>query len=103
MAFDEVFVAAISKSLTKPNKAEAVQDLAAMCLALSRRIRELEARKAPHFRGLWQEGKIYGPGDWCGYGGSVWGCLEPTTVTRPSTRDPAWAMAVAHGRDGKSR
>jgi hypothetical protein len=35
------------------------------------------------------------------FGGSIWHCAEPSTITKPGQGNPAWKLAAKHGRDGK--
>jgi hypothetical protein len=67
---------------------------------LEARIKELEARKIPEYRGVWQEGQQYEKSDLTTYGGSMWIALDNTTA-RPSTHESSWKLCVKAGRDGK--
>jgi len=51
------------------------------------------------YRGVYVDGKTYGPGDFVTFDGSLWHCNADTTI-RPGTGAPAWTLAVKRGRDG---
>jgi hypothetical protein len=68
---------------------------------LKRRVAELEARPMMKYMGVWVDGIVYEKGQLVTLGGSIWYCNE-RTVTRPTTHDGTWTLAVKAGRDGKS-
>jgi hypothetical protein len=55
----------------------------------------------PLYREVFREGTTYDRGDMVTFGGSIWHCAEPSTITKPGQGNPAWKLAVKHGRDGK--
>jgi hypothetical protein len=55
----------------------------------------------PLYREVFKEGTTYYRGDMASFGGSVWHCAEPSTITKPGQGNPAWKLATKHGRDGK--
>lgn len=52
------------------------------------------------YRGVYEEGRAYDPGDTVTWGGSLWHCNEPTT-DKPKANLTAWTLAVKCGRDGR--
>lgn len=54
----------------------------------------------PIYRGVFEPGRTYAPGDLVTCGGSVWHCHTPTDA-RPGNGAPAWVLAVKCGRDGR--
>jgi hypothetical protein len=69
---------------------------------LEERIKELESRKIPAYRGVWEEGQQYEESDLVTLGGSMWFCRHATTG-RPTTHHEDWQLCVKAGRDGKPR
>lgn len=55
----------------------------------------------PMYRGIYQAGDGYAPGDLCTFGGSLWHCNAPTT-DKPGEGSPTWSLCAKRGRDGKS-
>jgi hypothetical protein len=55
----------------------------------------------PLYREVFEEGTTYCRGDMVTFGGSIWHCVEPSTITRPGDGNPAWKLATKRGRDGK--
>jgi hypothetical protein len=55
----------------------------------------------PVYRDVFKEGTTYCRGDMVTFGGSIWHCAEPSTITKPGEGNPAWKLATKHGRDGK--
>ena len=55
----------------------------------------------PLYREVFKEGTTYCRGDMVSFGGSIWHCAEPSTITKPGQGNPAWKLAAKHGRDGK--
>lgn len=53
------------------------------------------------YRGVWQEGIAYQPGDVVTWGGSAH-VAERETEGKPDTKDGGWRLAVKRGRDGKN-
>lgn len=53
----------------------------------------------PIYRGVYEPGTSYEPGDMTSFGGSIWHCDEATMEKPESTR--AWKLAVKKGRDGR--
>jgi hypothetical protein len=51
------------------------------------------------YRGVFEPGRVYQPGDTVTFGGSVWVC-GAVSSERPGAGD-AWTLAVKRGRDGK--
>jgi hypothetical protein len=60
---------------------------------LETRVRELEQRPAITFRGVFEAGKSYQPGDACTHGGGLWIC-RATTTGPPNQDFVAWQLAV---------
>ena len=54
----------------------------------------------PLYRGTYEEGRIYEPGDMVTWAGSVWHCDAPTT-SKPDQSHDSWTLAVKRGRDGR--
>jgi hypothetical protein len=52
------------------------------------------------YRGVYEAGRIYTPGDTVTFGGSSWVC-NAQTGTKPGEGEKAWTLAVKRGRDGK--
>jgi hypothetical protein len=52
------------------------------------------------YRGVYEAGRVYEPGDTVTFGGSAWVC-GATTTERPGDGAPGWTLAVKRGRDGK--
>jgi integrin beta 3 len=52
------------------------------------------------YRGVFDTGGAYLPGDVVTFGGSAWVCNRPTAA-RPGEAEAAWTLAVKRGRDGK--
>jgi hypothetical protein len=52
------------------------------------------------YRGVWQEGVTYHPGDVVTWGGSAH-VAERETADKPDTKDGGFRLAVKRGRDGK--
>jgi hypothetical protein len=67
---------------------------------LEDKVAELETRKIPQYRGVWQEDQHYNEADLVTYGGSMWYCKR-TVTGRPSTNHDAWQLCVKSGRDGR--
>lgn len=63
--------------------------------------RELARIPTLGFRGVYQHGTQYEPGDTVQWGGSLFVCTE-TTSEQPD-KSNAWALAARKGRDGKDR
>jgi integrin beta 3 len=60
-----------------------------------------EARTAMMlYRGVFQAGAVYEPGDMVTWAGSLWHCNAETT-DRPGEGGATWTLAVKKGRDGK--
>jgi hypothetical protein len=55
----------------------------------------------PLYREVFKEGITYYRGDMVSFGGSIWHCAEPSTITKPGQGNPAWKLACKHGRDGR--
>ncbi len=69
---------------------------------LERRIKELEARPAMKYCGVFDATKVYHVGDFVTDGGSLWHCADTNIGARPGSSE-AWQLAVKRGRDGKGR
>jgi hypothetical protein len=67
---------------------------------LEARIADLEARPTMQYRGTWEAGKQYVPGDFCTHGGSVWHC-NSATLDRPGATPTSWTLAVKRGADAR--
>jgi integrin beta 3 len=52
------------------------------------------------YRGVYEAGRAYLPGDTVTFGGSAWVCGAATTE-RPGEEASGWTLAVKRGRDGK--
>ena len=52
------------------------------------------------YRGVYEAGRVYQPGDTVTFGGSAWVC-GATTNERPGEEASGWTLAVKRGRDGK--
>ena len=52
------------------------------------------------YRGVFEAGRRYAPGDTVTFGGSSWVCNAPTDA-KPGETEKAWTLAVKRGRDGK--
>jgi integrin beta 3 len=52
------------------------------------------------YRGVYEAGRRYAPGDTTTFGGSVWVCNAPTDA-KPGETEKTWTLAVKRGRDGK--
>jgi hypothetical protein len=75
----------------------------ARCAALETKIALLERRNFS-YQGVWKEGKIYSPGQFVTYSGSLWHSNIFHNTQRPGDGDAAWQLAVKQGergRDGK--
>jgi hypothetical protein len=70
--------------------------------ARGERVKEIGTARFPVLiqRGVYIDGKAYDNGDVVTWGGSQWGCNEPTT-TKPGEGLKAWTLIVKRGRDGK--
>ena len=55
------------------------------------RVKELEARPAMTYEGVWRTGRPYARGAVVTHAGSVWYCLEATTSKPPGS---AWQLAA---------
>ena len=95
MTPDETFVDAISRSLTKRDRTDALVTLGAMCLALAKRVEQIEARPTVRYLGVWQDAETYPAGSLCTLGGSLWHA-ERKTTSRPGA-DATWRLAVKQG------
>jgi hypothetical protein len=67
----------------------------ARCVALERRIAQLEAQGEMKYCGIWEEGREYLRGSFVTTGGSLWHCEQPTR-SRPGS-DSNWKLAVKRG------
>ena len=99
MTPDEQFVDTISRALAKKNQIAAIVDLAAMSLALLRRVEKLEAREVPKYAGVWHSNGKYQPGAMVTDNGSLFYCKAETT-DRPGKSD-AWQLCCKRGKDGR--
>ena len=80
--------------------APVIKETIARALApLEARIRELEAKPALKYCGVWRQGEIYNTGDFTTDHGSLWHA-KSVTLARPGT-DDTWQLAVKRGRDAK--
>ena len=52
------------------------------------------------YRGVYEAGRRYAPGDTATFGGSMWVCNAPTDA-KPGETEKTWTLAVKRGRDGK--
>jgi integrin beta 3 len=52
------------------------------------------------YRGVYEAGRRYAPGDTVTFGGSSWHCNAPTDA-KPGETEKTWTLAVKRGRDGK--
>src|SRR5579864_6810190 len=52
------------------------------------------------YRGVYEAGRRYAPGDTTTFGGSMWVCNAPTDA-KPGEMEKTWTLAVKHGRDGR--
>ena len=52
------------------------------------------------YRGVYEAGRLYAPGDSVTFGGSSWVCNAPTDA-KPGETEKTWTLAVKRGRDGK--
>ena len=68
--------------------------------ALEARIKVLEARPTPEYKGIWATGTSYAEGSMVTHGGSVWHCNRATT-DKPGDGSAAWTLAVKHGKDAR--
>lgn len=113
LATVETRVAAVSMLLARPNT-KAANDLANIETLLARidalekrsatsadvslesRVKELEARPALVYRGVWNADEEYREGNFVSDHGSLWHCKYLVTHSRPR-ESPAWVL-VAKGR-----
>jgi hypothetical protein len=74
----------------------------AMCtiVYLSKRIKDLEARKMPEYRGIWQDGETYPESSLVTSQGSLWISKAQTKGVRPGDGS-CWELAAKRGRDGR--
>lgn len=54
----------------------------------------------PVYRGVWQAGKTYEPGELGTWAGSMWHCNE-TTTEKPGEGSKSWTLCVKKGSDGR--
>lgn len=52
------------------------------------------------YRGVYEAGRVYEPGDMVTWAGSGWHCNAPTTA-KPDTDPEAWTLAIKRGRDAR--
>ncbi|MEM5403779.1 hypothetical protein [Paraburkholderia unamae] len=52
------------------------------------------------YRGVYEQGRTYEPGDIVTWAGSMWHC-NATTTDKPDAGSGAWTLAVKRGRDGR--
>jgi len=52
------------------------------------------------YRGVYEGGRVYQPGDVVTFGGSGW-VANVTTNAKPGETEKAWQLAIKRGRDGK--
>ena len=74
--------------------------LAACLLKIKRDILTKIDEPIIQYRGVWRHEGKYSKGNFCSYGGSLWHCNTETS-TKPGDGNPAWQLAVKHGRDGR--
>ena len=89
-------VAAIASVLMTCNAA--IRHLRKRVAELEARATELEARKGMRYRGVFENGVPYHPGDACTWHGSIW-IANADTIETPGP--PHWKLAVKRGRDGR--
>jgi hypothetical protein len=61
------------------------------------RIEQLEHRPELQYRGVFEDGQVYGPGCLVTKSGSLWLCLAATTVA-PGSDSANWRLIVKQGR-----
>ncbi|MGA8147781.1 MAG: hypothetical protein WB870_09445 [Gallionellaceae bacterium] len=66
---------------------------------LAVRIAALENQPTMRYRGVWQPGEMYEPGDVVTHSGSAWHAWEQTRARPGDTTD--WQLAVKRGAPGK--
>ncbi len=67
--------------------------------AIEARVAALAAEKGIAYRGVWESGETYEPGDYVTDKGGLWHANE-TTRSRPGT-DGSWQLAVKRGKGGE--
>ena len=67
------------------------------------RVEALERKPSLQYRGVYEAGKTYQPGDFVTWSGSCWCALEVTKTQPNFTPDSAksWTLAVKEGRPGR--
>jgi hypothetical protein len=90
------------RTLDNRDMLRAVSALQKAVLKMSGRIKALEARDAAPFRyrGVYEDGADYEPGDFITQDGTMWHCNAATRAKPPG---PDWTLAVKRGRDGRDR
>jgi hypothetical protein len=68
--------------------------------ALEQRTKGLEDRPQLEYRGVFQEGSAYLPGNVTTFQGSMWIC-RTATMLKPGDGSSSWQLACKRGRDGK--
>src|SRR5687768_7245424 len=66
-----------------------------------------EFKTAPlRYRGVFEDGRKYSPGDTVTWGGSMWFCSKEDTTAKPGLASDesrgAWVMCVRKGSEGKT-
>jgi hypothetical protein len=68
--------------------------------SLERRLRELEARKVPEYRGTWKADESYPEASIITHAGSAWIATIESKGLRPGD-GTGWKLMVKHGRDAR--
>jgi hypothetical protein len=59
------------------------------------------ALAVPAYKEVYRPEETYFLGDMVSFGGSIWHCAVPATMTKPGAGNPHWRLACKHGRDGR--
>lgn len=97
----------VERRLDTPVPGDTVAQLSKAVAEIARledRIVALEERKTMVYRGGFESGASYRPGDTCTWDGHLWYCKSATSTIQPgytNEQSLAWQLAVKAGREGK--